>query len=268
MNELFAEWGLLGWKPLLSSLALPPTPLLLLTLLGAWWLPRHRRLGWAVVATGLAGLWAVCTIALGAVLVHGLNHPPPPLDAAQIAALNRAPHTAVLVLGAGRRAYAPEYGGADLTPLSAERLRHGIWLARQTHLPLAYSGGLGFGSTPGLTEAQAAAKVAARDYGMQLRWTEDRSRDTAENARYSVELLHAAGVRSIVLVTHDFHQQRALRNFERAQQRQKLDLRIVPAPMGSHPGSDISLVDFLPSAEGFALTRNALHEWLGWLAGA
>ena len=47
-------------------------------------------------------------------------------------------------------------------------------------------------------------------------------------------------------------------------------MRLVPAPVGLRPdlGPDLSLGDYLPSAEGFALTRLALHEWLGRLAGA
>ena len=44
-----------------------------------------------------------------------------------------------------------------------------------------------------------------------LRWTEDRSRDTRENAAATVALLRAAGVRQIVLVTHASHMPRAMR---------------------------------------------------------
>ena len=270
MNDLLVRLGVEAWKPLLSVLVLPPVPLLLLVLWGAWRLARRRAAGWAAVWLGLAALWATCTPALGDALINALTTPPPALTAAERAALVGAPHTAIVVLGAGRKLLAPEYAAADLKPLTLERLRYGLWLARQTRLPVAYSGGLGYGSPAGPSEAAVAGQIAQRDFGQTLRWAEARSRDTNENAQYTVALLHADGIRQIVLVTHDFHQRRALAAFERAMRASGVAIRLVPAPVGLRPdlGPDVSPGDYLPSAEGFALTRLALHEWLGRLAGA
>ena len=58
MNNIFSEFGLLGLKPYLGAIALPPLPWLLLMLLGGLWLRRRQRLGWAVFGLGLGGLWA------------------------------------------------------------------------------------------------------------------------------------------------------------------------------------------------------------------
>ena len=274
MNDLFIRLGVEAWKPLLTVLVLPPVPLLLLVLWGAWRLARRRAAdgaaGWVGVGLGLAALWATCTPALGDALINALTTPPPALTAGERAALAGAPHTAIVVLGAGRKLLAPEYAAADLKPLTLERLRYGLWLARQTRLPLAYSGGLGYGSPAGPSEAAVAGQIAKRDFGQTLRWAEARSRDTNENAQYTVALLHADGIRQIVLVTHDFHQRRALAAFERALRASGVAMRLVPAPVGLRPnlGQDLSLGDYLPSAEGFALSRLALHEWLGRKAGA
>jgi len=274
MNDLFVRLGLEAWKPLLSVLVLPPVPLLLLVLWGAWRLARRRAAGgaagWAAVWLGLAALWATCTPALGDALINALTTPPPALHAGQRAALAGAPRTAIVVLGAGRKLLAPEYATADLKPMTLERLRYGLWLAKQTRLPLAYSGGLGYGSPAGPSEAAVAGQIAKRDFGQTLRWAEDRSRDTNENARFTVALLQADGIQQIVLVTHDFHQRRALAAFERALRASGVAMRLVPAPVGVRPdlGSGWALGDYLPTPEGFALTRLALHEWLGRLAGA
>ena len=270
MNDLFVRFGVEAWKPLLTLLVLPPVPLLLLVLWGAWRLARRRAAGWVAVGLGLAALWVTCTPALGDSLIDVLTTPPPALAAAERAALAGAPHTAIVVLGAGRKLLAPEYAAADLKPMTLERLRYGLWLARQTRLPLAYSGGLGYGSLAGPSEAAVAGQVAKRDFGQTLRWAEDRSRDTNENARLTVALLQADGIRQIVLVTHDFHQRRALAAFERALRASGVAMRLVPAPVGLRPnlGPDLSWGDYLPSAEGFTLTRLALHEWLGRMAGA
>jgi uncharacterized SAM-binding protein YcdF (DUF218 family) len=190
------------------------------------------------------------------------------LPARQIADLRQAAHTAVLVLGAGRRTLLLEYGQADLTALTLERLRYGWWLARQTGLPLAYSGGVGHGASQGVTEAEAVALVTARDHGVPLRWAEGRARDTNENARYSVAMLQADGITRVVLVTHGFHQRRALAAFQRAVAQSGRPLQVLAAPVGLRPAPTGEVSDYLPGPQGLLDSSIAVHEWLGRLAGA
>jgi len=270
VNDLFVSLGLESWKPLLRPLVMPPVPLLLMLLFGAALLARRRSvLGWGLVLSAVVALWASSTTLVGQWLVDGLTRPPPALSARAVAGLARAPKTALVVLGAGRRLLAPEYGAADLPPLAIERLRYGAWLARQTALPMAFSGGVALGNDPGPTEADIARHVAERDFGLKLRWTEDRSRDTNENAIRSVALLRGEGIERIVLVTHGFHMRRASAAFRRAIAHQRATIELVLAPMGLHASQGPTTIgDWLPTMEGFALTRLALHEWLGWLAGA
>jgi uncharacterized SAM-binding protein YcdF (DUF218 family) len=269
MNDQLVRLGIEAWKPYLSMLVMPPVPLLLLILMGVLLLRRSLRWGGTLVLAGTLGLWALATPALGEWLLHRLTQPPPVLDAARVAGLRGAPHTAIVVLGAGRRLRSLDYGGPDLSLRTLERVRYGLWLARQTGLPVAYSGGVGHGSPAGESEAGIAAQVAERDFGQRLRWTESRSRDTAENAALTVPMLKAAGVRHVVLVTHDYHQARALAAFRRAAEREHAALTLIPAPLGVlRPGDATELGDFLPSAEGLQATVIALHEWLGRLAGA
>ncbi|WP_284617722.1 YdcF family protein [Aquabacterium humicola] len=268
MNQLFESLGLLGWKPALSMLVLPPVPLLALIVLGVLLSRRHRRWGAALVLAGSGGLWALSTPAFAAALKQTLTTPPPVLAEADIAALSRTPQAAIVVLGAGRRLGSLDYGAPDLSMLTLERLRYGLWLARRTGLPVAYSGGVAHASPAGDSEAVIATRVAERDFGQRLRWTEGLSRDTNENARRTVPMLAAAGIRHVVLVTHDFHQQRALAAFRRAAAHERLALTLSAAPMGvSRPGTG-ELGDYLPSGEGLRLATIVLHEWLGRLAGA
>lgn len=268
MNELFVSLGIEAWKPWLSSLVMPPIPFLLLVLIGARLLTRWRGLGWTVLLAGVLGLWGSCTTAVGGGLIRWLNKPPPVLAASQLSGLAHGPRTTILVLGAGRRLLAPEYGTADLSALTWERVRYGVWLARQTGLPLAYSGGVGHGALEGLSEALVVRQVVQRDYGMRLQWAEDRSRDTNENALLSLPLMRAAGTERIVLVTHGFHQRRALAAFQRAMQREGFTVAIVPAPVGLSPEGRLRIGDWVPGSDGLEMTRLALHEWLGLLAGA
>jgi uncharacterized SAM-binding protein YcdF (DUF218 family) len=269
VNDLATLFGIEGWKPVLGALLMPPLPLLLVALVGAALLHRRAALGWALLAFGLGGVWATSTSALGHALIDVLTRPPPALAPERIGELARSPKTAIVVLGAGRRLRAPEYGASDLPPLTSERLRYGAWLARQTGLPLVFSGGVGHGADPGATEAEIARRVAQRDFGVRLRWTEERSRDTNENGVYTVALLRDQGIERIVLVTHDFHMRRASAAFERTVRRHGVAMTIVAAPMGLRAPSGLpEFTAWLPSAEGLASTRFALHEWIGRLAGA
>lgn len=266
MNDLFLTLGIESWKPFVSALLLPPVPLLVLVLLGARLMFRRRLLAWLLVLLGVVGLWFSCTTALSNAMQTWLLKPPPALGEAQINELKKAPRTAIVVLGGGRNLRAPEYALSTLNERSIERLRFGIWLSRETGLPVAFSGGVGLGADPGTTEAEMAARIADREFGRPLKWTETESRDTRENALRSVALLQAQGIEQVVLVTHGYHMPRALRNFERADSTGKL--RVVPAPMGLPPGGRLRIGDWLPSAKGFDGTRLVLHEWVGRLAGA
>jgi len=268
MNELFLMLGIESWKPTLGALVMPPVPFLLLVVAGARLMFRRRALAWLLLLLGCAGIWLMCTTALGIGLTHLLLKPPPALGANAIADLRRAPKTAILVLGAGRHLLAPEYGVANLKPYTLERLRYGLWLSRETALPVGFSGGVGHGGDPGPSEAAIAARIAEREFGRPLRWTEGESRDTNENAVRSVALLHEAGIERIVLVTHGFHMRRALANFSREMQRTGKTMALVAAPLGLRDPGPLEGSDWLPTVEGFRDTRIALHEWLGRMMGA
>ena len=268
MNALLVSLGLEGWKPALTTLVLPPLPFLLLVLVGARAMFMRRGLGWLLVLLGCAGVWLSCTSVAGVVLTRWLLAPPPVLSSGAIVDLKRAPKTAIVVLGSGRRLLAPEYGLSNLTPRAIERLRFGLWLARETALPVAFTGGVGLGSPPGATEAEIAARISEREFGFKLRWLEGESRDTRESAVRSVALLHTQGIEHLVLVTHDYHMPRTRKNFEAALAAQGVRMQITQAPLGTVGFGRLSLSDWLPSMRGFESTWLALHEALGALMGA
>ncbi len=266
MNEIFLTLGIEPWKPALTALLLPPVPFLILILVGARLMFRRRLLAWFLIVLSVVCLWLACTTAVGGLLIKGLTQPPPALLEADISGLKRASRTAIVVLGGGRQVLAPEYGVSTLNARSIERLRFGLWLSRETALPLAFSGGVGHGARPGPSEAEIAARIAEHEFNRPLRWIEGESRDTRENAVKTVALLREQGVETIVLVTHDYHMRRALRNFQRAAVGSKL--KIVAAPMGLPMAGRRSFLQWLPGMVGFEDTQLALHEWLGFLAGA
>lgn len=268
LNEFFSLLGIESWKPVLTALALPPVPLLLVILIGARLILPRRGLGWLLVLIGTAGVWLSACSGMGMLLTQHLLHPPPALGADAIAQLKAdvkaREAVTIVVLGGGRDVIAPEYARSNLRPRSRERLQYGVYLARETGATLGFSGGTGWGDGTGPSEADVAQHVATRIYGLPLKWTEGDSRDTRENAIRTVALLEQAGVKRAVLVTHGWHMPRAMRLFDQAA-RGKMEF--VAAPIGLAPITRGGAVDWLPSAEGFERVRLVLREGLARLAG-
>ena len=205
-------FGVEAWKPLLTALLLPPVPLLVLMLIGARLILPRRGLGWFAVVLSGALLWLSACSGTAQLLSQFVLRPPVALAGDRIKELKstKTP-TAIMVLGGGLEPFAPEYGVSSLHYASLERLRYGVWLSRETGLPLGFSGGVGFAQRDAKPEAQIAAQIAASEFGRPLKFVEDDSRDTRENAMRTIALLRPLGIRHIVLVTHGWHMPRAMR---------------------------------------------------------
>ena len=269
VNSLFVVLGIESWKPMIAALLLPPVPLLLLTLVGARLLLPRRGLGWLLIVVSVVLLWlSACTGAARAV-AQLLLPPPPALSFDRVRELRvevaaRKP-VAIVILGAGVEPFAPEYGVSSLQYPSLERLRYGLWLGRETGAPIAFSGGVGWGQSDAAPEARVAAKIAADEFGRPLKWIEEDSRDTRENASRTMALLKPAGIDHIVLVTHGYHMARAMRAFNEAA---GPDVRIEPAPMGLARKLESPVLEWMPSTRGFNEMRQVLRELVGKVAGA
>lgn len=273
MNDLFLMLGIETWKPVLTALLLPPVPLIVLVLVGARLMFWRRAVGWTLILLAAALLWLGACNAVAHRLQSLYMGPLQPLTQAQVRELKRAVEAnrnsvAVVVLGAGRQARAPEYGAASLKPLTLERLRYGLWLGRETGAAVGYTGGVGYGATPGISEAEVAADVAMREFQRPLRWAEKNSRDTRENAIYTTALLRPQGVQQLVVVTHGFHMPRALRAFREAAERANAPWQVVPAPMGLTGADERSVLAWFPSNHGFEVVRMVVREQLGLWLGA
>lgn len=240
-------------KKTVSIMLQPPVAPLLPIVAGLLLLPRRRRAGLALAWLGVAATLLLSTPASVGWLLHGLETAPV-VDAT---ALQQA--QAIVVLGAGKRRNAPEYGGETVNRLALERLRYAARLARRTGLPVLVSGGAPTGTT---AEAVLMKAALEEDFRVPVRWVEKTSLDTQQNAQFSAEPLRAAGVSRILLVTHAVHMPRAQAAFEDA------GLQVIPAPtawLGGTGASDQVLAE-LPGPTSAYAGWYAVHEWLGLLA--
>lgn len=245
---------LLFWlKKLVGAALLPPLMPLLVIATGLLLLRRRRRAGLALSWAGVCLQFLLIFPPSVGLLLDRLETDP----VASPAELGSA--QAIVILGAGKRDHAPEFGGETVNRLALERLRYGARVAKETGLPILVTGGAPTGEVP---EAVLMQQSLADDFGVTPRWVETASRDTRENARLSAPQLRAAGVSRIVLVTHAAHMRRAAAEFAA----QGLD--VVPAPtawLGSHESGD-RVLTLMPSQSTAYAGWYALHEWLGLMA--
>ena len=205
-----------------KQLILPPGGLLLLLLVG-WWLRRRApRLAACCFVLGFAGLWLMSLPVTVEWAAWALEREPA-LEHRQWRSLNRQAQ-AIVVLGAGREQADPGWGADQPSHIALERLRYASRLAKASELPVLASGGLHYGKPP--SEARLAAEAMQQDFDTRVFWLEERSRTTWENALYSAEMLKAAGIQRIVLVTSAAHMPRSRWSFEQ----QGLD--VIAAPVG------------------------------------
>ena len=166
-----------------------------------------RGPAWWLTLAGTTLLYFLSTpIVSGALLLLVESRPTPGLTP------ERLPE-AIVVLSAGMRRAAPEYGGDTVDEFTLERIRYAARLQRDTRLSILVSGGLPKGASTSTAEAMRNSLV--EDFGAKVKWIEGRAASTRGNAARSAEILKREGISSIFLVTHAVHLPRAKRAVER-----------------------------------------------------
>lgn len=243
VSKLFGEFFLL-----------PPFNLTILCLIGLLLINR----GWRWGAT-LVWFSIVANIVLGLPLwgyLHGQQE-----NLVTYQAPNFEDAEAIVILGGGRRLFAPEYPlGETVSSGTLERLRYGAAVAKETRLPILVSGGRpSNGFTSGqYSEARHMANVLEREFSVPVQWIEAESEDTVQNASFSARILKENNISTIAVITHSGHMSRAKMAFE------SLGLTVIAAPtvLPAEKLERLRASHFLPSFAGYAQTRNIIYIWL------
>lgn len=235
---------------IVGMLGLPPASILLALLAGGALLKRCPGAAKALLGVGIAALWIASTPAV-AYRALGLLEPPPLAGDPK-----RVQAQAIVVLGGGTLFASPEYARDTVGSWTLERLRYAARLARASGLPVLVTGGNPRGRPR--SEAAAMKEALEEDFGVAVRWTEERARNTLENALRSKEILAPAGITRILLVTHAAHTPRAAMAFETA------GFEVIPAPTGYAARLAGDAFDWVPRADALLATRGFLHEAVGY----
>src|SRR5262252_333119 len=156
-------------KAVLKALLLPPTGFLLLAAVGLGAQRRFPRAGRTLAAGAIILLLAISMPVVADHLTDLVD------TSTAFQRSNADGAQAIVVLGGGIRRDAPEYGGDTLGILTLERVRYGARLARLTGLPVLVSGGSVHGGVP---EATPMREALESEFGIRVRWAEERSRTT------------------------------------------------------------------------------------------
>ena len=234
-----------------AALLIPPGLLLVLLLLGLWLSRRSLRGGNSLVVAAATALYMLSTPLAGNLLLRWW-------EAAPAAASELGPGggaQAIVVLGGGIYGKAPEYGGDTVHAMTLVRLRYASLLQRQSQLPLLVSGGNP--AAEGSDEAQTMRRTLEQDFGVPVRWSENRSLNTLGNARLSREILARENITRILLVTHSWHIPRARLAFEHA------GFSVIAAPTIHSTRRRLRVTDLLPDAGALLGSSLVFHEMIG-----
>lgn len=237
---------------LLKIMLLPPMSqflLLLLAFLIRRWAKKSSN--FLICLAGLS-LWALASPVVAIFLASSLEGEST-IDPETLSSIQA---DAIVILSATQNENANEFGEPVSDEKQLARIRYGAFLQSKTGLPVLLSGGV-IRTTERRSNAETMAYDLENSFGGNAQWLEMKSRTTAENAKYSYEVLDAEQKRDIVLVTSALHMKRARWLFE------KSGFTVLPAPTDFTNRAEISIRSFVPSAGSLKLSSQSLHEWLG-----
>jgi uncharacterized SAM-binding protein YcdF (DUF218 family) len=235
--------------------ALPSNLIVLLGIVGLVLLfTRRQRLGRGLMIASLLALAVAGWSPLGNWLIAGLEDRFPAWDSAR-----GAPAGIVILGGAISPEVSTERGSIALNE-SAERMTVAADLARRYPAArIVFSGGSGkLGGGP--AEADFVMPLFESFGIARERMTlEAKSRNTAENAQFTKELVQPKSGERWLLVTSAYHMPRSMGAFRRA------GFAVEAYPVDWRSGADDSSA-FSSLSAGLARTDTALREWVGLLA--
>lgn len=236
---------------LISSFLLPPLSLLLVLLIAILLLPRYFNSARILLVLVLSLLWLLATPYCAESMLHSLEARTQVLSPELTA-------EAIVILGGGLYFHAPDYALQDtVSEQTLVRLRYGAMLYRATQRPILVTGGKPLGN--GVSEAEQMRTTLEQAFQVPVRWLEDSSNNTLENARHSFQLLQQQQIKRIYLVTHAKHMLRAADSFRRA------GFSVIEAPTAFTTRYQTDLLTFIPSANALSDSSDFIREIIGLL---
>lgn len=216
---------------------------------------NRRRLALIAGSLGLALTLGFAALPVGDRLIHSLESRwPLPVEPAGV--------TGIIVLGGAEETVFVPPGAQIRLNEGAERFTEGLRLAqRYPGAKLVFTGGYASLTSRHGNRGEPVALRFYRDLGIDPARLvlETASRNTAENARLTLELVQPAPGETWLLVTSAFHMRRAMLSFESAGW-----TGLTPWPVDYR--ADLSRLVIWDFPRNLRLTSVALREYIGLIA--
>ena len=233
-----------------SSL-IPPNLFILAALIGTLLAWRSSRFGLWLATAAIGCLYLLSTPIVADWLIRATDA----LAGAMPRVAAKTPPGAIIVLG-GDLEQSGDPGEPDrVGQVTLERLAKAAQLQQRLGLPILVSGGLTGNSFD--TSAAAMSRALENDFLVPVRWREDRSRNTYQNAAFSGTMLRQAGIPAALVVTQRWHMARALWSFD------TVGYPVIPAPTLASQTLRVSAAILLPQVPSLLDSYYALHEMIG-----
>jgi uncharacterized SAM-binding protein YcdF (DUF218 family) len=241
----------------------PSNVLITLALIGVVLMAtRFARAGRRVAVLAVIVLAIVGWSPLGNAIILPLEERFPPWDA------SRGAPTGIICLGGAMDTVVSPVRGEVALNEAAERMSAMADLARRfPNARIVFSGGSGRLLYDGATESELAERLFV-NFGIEKsRITlEDKSRDTAENARLTRDIVQPKPNERWLLVTSAYHMPRAVALFREA----GFSVEAFPVDYRTRGAADM-LRPFSTLGDGLRRTDTAVREWAGlivyWITG-
>lgn len=164
---------------------------------------------------------------------------------------------AIILLGNGLRGSQELFGKLTAGGTALERMRYAAFLQKETGLPLLITGN----SPSNVSEAAIMKKELEQFFYIPTQWLEEKATTTAENAKFSKNILAKEGINKVILVTNQWHMQRAKLLFE------KEGFDVLPANVGEGeiPNNyKFNAFYFTPQSNALHNNMLVIREWLGY----
>ncbi|AWI51035.1 hypothetical protein DDU33_05885 [Actinobacillus porcitonsillarum] len=236
---------------ILTAMALPPFNIAVIWILSLIFYRLHyKKISRSLTILGIALLYLFSTPFMATLLSNSL------VKENTLTLQDYRQAQAIVVLGGGLRDSNELYGKLTVTNNELERMRYAAYLHKETQLPI-----LATGSAPnGNSEAEIIAKEFKQFFDVPTKWIESQAKTTKENALYTKDILEKEGINTIILVTQNWHMQRAKLLFEQQ------GFHVLPAGVGygKTPSEYINFMYFVPQSGAMDNIMLFLKEWLGY----
>lgn len=164
----------------------------------------------------------------------------------------------IVILGGGVTSKNNFNNTPTITRRVNERIRYGVFIHKKYNIPILVSGGDVFNI--GYKEADIMKNIIEKEYNTKVKFIENGSKTTDENAKFVSNIIKENNIKSIFLISNSWHLKRATFLFKKYNS--NIKIHACSGYYYSNKSFYVNYKDFLPSMKSFYFHEVNLREWI------